>query len=59
MTRYGSDGSHLSKIIHRHLKDGRHIYYHACAYKTKGAAKQMQVNLLGRWEYDWNRLFNG
>lgn len=58
MTRYGRDGSHLSKIIERHLKDGWHIWYRACACKTKAAAKRMQDNLLARYEYDWNIILN-
>ncbi len=58
MTRYGRDGSHLSKRIDRHLKDGWHIWYHACACKTKADAKRMQDSLLAKWEYDWNFVSN-
>ena len=58
MSQYGCDGSHLSKMINYHLKQGWHIYYHACACPSKEAAKKMQDNLLGRWEYDWNRVGN-
>jgi hypothetical protein len=58
MSRYGSDGSHLSKMINYHLRQGWHIYYHAYACPSKKAAKQMQDNLLRRWEYDWNRIGN-
>jgi hypothetical protein len=59
MTRYGTDGSHLSEIISKHLKEDWHIYYHACACKTKEDAKQMQDNLLKRFKYDWNKILNG
>lgn len=58
MTQYGSDGSHLSKMINWHLKQGWHIWYRACACRTKDAAKRMQDNLLARWEYDWNHTGN-
>jgi hypothetical protein len=58
MTRYGSDGSHLSGNINWHLKQGWHIFYHAHACPTKEAAKKMQDNLLARWEYDWNHVGN-
>src|ERR1700689_4374165 len=47
MTQYASDGSHLSKMINWHLKQDWHIWYHACACRTKEAAKGMQDNLLG------------
>jgi hypothetical protein len=39
MSRYGRDGSHLSKKIKYHLRQGWHIYYHACACPMKEAAK--------------------
>ena len=58
MTRYGSDGSHLSEMINWHLKQGWYIWYHACAWPSKKAAKKMQDNLLARWEYDWNHVGN-
>lgn len=59
LSTYGRDGSHLSIIIRRHLKEGWHLYYRACACQSKEAAKRMQDNLLSRWEYDWNKLLNG
>jgi hypothetical protein len=59
MSRYGSDGSHLAKLIHRHLREGWHIYYHARACESKADAKRMQDNLLAKWEYDWNQISNG
>ena len=58
MSAYGRDGSHLSEMIRYHLRQGWHIYYHACACATKEAAKKMQDNLLNKWEYDWNHLGN-
>jgi hypothetical protein len=58
MSRYGRDGSHLSKMINYHLKQGWHIYYRASTCASKEAAKQMQDNLLRRCEYDWNHVGN-
>ena len=58
MSQYGRDGSHLSKMINYHLRQGWHIYYHACACLSKEAAKRMQDNLLAKWEYDWNDVGN-
>jgi hypothetical protein len=58
MSRYGRDGSHLSKEINYHLRQGWHIYYHAWACSSKKAAKRMQDNLLRRRKYDWNRIGN-
>ena len=58
MSQYGSDGSHLSDLINWHLKQGWHIYYHACAHPTKEAAKRMQDNLLKKYRYDWNQVSN-
>jgi len=58
MSRYGSDGSHLSKKINQNLKEGWRVYYHACACQSKAAAKRMQDNLLRQWEYDWNEISN-
>ena len=37
MSRYGGNGSHLSKMINYHLRQGWHIYYHACACPSKPA----------------------
>jgi len=59
MARYGADGSHLSKIIARRLKEGWHLYYRAQACESKEAAKRMQDNLLRDNKYDWNRVSNG
>ncbi|HYA17992.1 MAG TPA: hypothetical protein VEF06_11025 [Bryobacteraceae bacterium] len=58
MTKYGRDGSHLSKIINRHLRDGWCIWYRATACATKEDAKRMQDNLLSRNKYDWNIILN-
>ena len=59
MACYGRDGSHLSEIIRRHLKEGWHLHYRACACRSKKAARRMQDNLLARHEYDWNQMLNG
>ncbi len=58
MSGYGRDGSHLSKIIKRHLRLGWHLWYHAIACDSKEAAETMERNLLKRWEYDWNQKLN-
>lgn len=58
MTKYGRDGSHLSKVIRSHIRNGMCIYYRAWAHPSKVAAKHMQDNLLRRWEYDWNSILN-
>ena len=55
---YASHGSHLSKIIARHLKDGWCLYYRAQAKPTKKAAKVMQDRLLAEFDYDWNIQLN-
>ena len=51
MSRYGADGSHLSKKINYPWRFGGNgtSTTNACACPSKGAAKQMQDNLLGRW----------
>ena len=58
MVAYASHGSHLSEIIHSHLKCGWHLYYRARAAPSKEQAVRMQDNLLGRWDYDWNLKLN-
>lgn len=55
---YASHGSHLSEIIHSHLKDGWHLYYRARSANSKNDAIMMQNNLLARWEYSWNIQLN-
>src|SRR5262249_44616386 len=55
MSTYGHSGSHLSKMIDWHIRQGWSIYYRAIACPTKEAAKQMQDNLLRRYSYDWNQ----
>lgn len=58
MCRYARDGSHLSRIIDWHLKQGWCLYYRAWSRRSKEAAIQMQNNLLGRCKYDWNEKLN-
>jgi hypothetical protein len=55
---YARSGSHLSKTINWHLRQGWALYYRSRAYPSKALAKQAQDNLLARWIYDWNRLLN-
>jgi hypothetical protein len=56
---YASHGSHLSEIIHDHLKDGWHLFYRAQTKSTKAEAVRMQNNLLAGYDYDWNIQLNG
>ena len=58
MACYGRDGSHLSRIIRWHLKEGWRLYYRAWACRSKKEAKKLQDNLLAKNEYDWNRMLN-
>ncbi len=58
ITCYARNGSHLSEIIDAHLRAGWCLYYRACAYSSKEAAKQMQDNLLRSFNYDWNKMLN-
>jgi hypothetical protein len=59
MCQYGRDGSHLSRIINRYLKDGWSLYYHAYCTDSKEKAVEMERNLLARHKYDWNSMLNG
>lgn len=58
LTLYAQHGSHLARIIDDHLKKGFTLYYRAVALRTKEDAKDMQDNLLAKYDYDWNILFN-
>lgn len=58
MCRYGRDGSHLSEIIHAHLREGWCLYYRAFCVESKEKAIEMQNNLLSRYRYDWNDKLN-
>jgi hypothetical protein len=55
---YAQHGSHLSQIIHQHLRDGWHLFYRARATRSKRAAVEVQNNLLDQWDYGWNILLN-
>jgi hypothetical protein len=55
---YARSGSHLSEIIDYHLRQGWHLFYRSKACSTKKEAKQIQDNLLSRFEYDWNDKLN-
>jgi hypothetical protein len=55
---YASHGSHLSEIIHAHLRRGWHLFYRAWGASSKAAAVRMQDNLLMKWDYDWNLKLN-
>ena len=56
---YASYGSHLSKIIEWHLKQGWHLHYRAQTKNSKREAVRMQNNLLAELDYDWNIQLNG
>jgi hypothetical protein len=55
---YARHGSHLSMIIDSHLRQGWCLYYRARCCVSKEAAKEMQDNLLRRFQYDWNVVLN-
>jgi hypothetical protein len=55
---YARHGSHLSQLIDWHLRQGWCLYYRARCCVSKEAAKQMQDNLLRRFQYDWNVVLN-
>lgn len=54
LSHHASNRSHLGGIIQAHLDDGWNLYYRARAASSKEHAKQMQDNLLRKYEYDWN-----
>ena len=58
LSAYAQHGSHLSEIIAIHLRKGWTLYYRAIAMPTKSAAKRMQNDLLGKYDYDWNLQLN-
>jgi hypothetical protein len=58
MCQYACHGSHLSKTIDWHLKEGWCLYYRGTALKTKAAAVEMQNRMLARFKYDWNQMLN-
>jgi hypothetical protein len=51
---YAQHGSHLSKIIDRHVDRGFTIHYRAIAMTSKQKAKALQDRLLKNFDYDWN-----
>jgi hypothetical protein len=55
---YASHGSHLADIIDDHLRRGWRLYYRAISCVSKPRAKELQDNLLARFEYDWNIILN-
>lgn len=54
MGQYASHGSHLSKIIEWHLKQGWCLYYRGYKAASKKKAVEMQNRMLDRYKYDWN-----
>jgi len=55
---YAQHGSHLSEIIHSHLRQGWCLYYRARIANTKKHAVEMENNLLREYDYDWNLRLN-
>ena len=55
---YAAHGSHLSKIIDYHLRQGWSLWYRAQAMPSKSAAVAMQNRMLGHFDYDWNIQLN-
>ena len=51
---YAEIGSHLSKEIRDHLRNGWSLWYRAQAVADKHAAVVMQNRLLARFDYHWN-----
>lgn len=58
MSQYACHGSHLSKIIDLHLKDGWCLYYRGWAVASKIEAVEMQNRMLEKFKYDWNICLN-
>ena len=57
--QYASHGSHLSEIIHSHLREGWNLFYRAQSKNSKEEAVHLQNNLLRQYEYPWNVQLNG
>src|SRR5208282_19854 len=58
MKQYASHGSHLSRIIDWHLKEGWCLYYRGYKVSSKAEAKKMQNGMLAQHKYDWNEQLN-
>lgn len=56
--QYAPHGSHLSKLIDRHLRDGCCFFYRGWAVGSKREAVAMQNRLSKQYGYDWNILLN-
>ena len=59
MRQYAKHGSHLSKTIDWHLKEGWCLYYRGTCCASKADAVAMQNRMLAKFKYDWNNLLNG
>ena len=58
MTRYGRDGSHLAKIIRKHLRGGWTLYYRGWSCASKKHADEMERRQLKKFEFPWNLILN-
>jgi hypothetical protein len=56
--QYAISGSHLTKIINWHLRNGWLLFYRGQAKKSKREAIKMQNRLLDKYDYDWNIQLN-
>lgn len=56
---YAKNGSHVSELIEAELETGWHLYYQSHRFSTKELAKRRQDQLLGTYNYPWNKLLNG
>jgi hypothetical protein len=58
MSRYGRDGSHLAKIIQRHLRDGWSLSYRGWCCDSKESADAMERRQLQKFDFPWNLILN-
>ncbi|MBI1803277.1 MAG: hypothetical protein HY033_04315 [Ignavibacteriae bacterium] len=58
ISAYARSGSHLSRIIDWHLKQGWRLYYRAQIKQSKRVAMTTEYNRLASFKYDWNRKLN-
>ena len=57
--QYAQNNSHLGGCIRRHVSSfGVELYYRSQRLATKAAAKEMQDNLLRKFDYECNKQQN-
>lgn len=57
--QYGNDGDHLRPYIDAALKDDYLIFRRLKYLKTKEKAEAVELEMLQRYDYAWNRKDNG